>query len=485
MSEQPTGAVETRKDAGKGPGADVKLWVDAIAIQDREEEAWRKAAQETIETYRDEKQGKANGNRGKRFNILFANIETQLPAIYNSAPAPDVRRRFADEDEVGKIGAQIIERALSYSLDAYDFDGTMQAAVLDMLLPGRGVARVRYNPITDASGNVAYETATCEHVPWQSFRRGPGRRWEDVPWVSFDHHLTRDQLVELSPEHGKNVALDTTVSGAEDRFKDVKQPPDLFMRAYVREVWDKEKREVLFIAPGYAAAPLRVEEDPLGLEGFFPTPRPLYAVSTTDTLVPIEEYRLYKDQAEELDLITRRIAKIVAAIKARGVYAATEGAGVMESLQKASDGELVPVQNLMGLISQNGGIDKAIWMWPIDTLAAVLKELYVQREQIKQAIFEITGLADIMRGSTESSETATAQQIKAQWGSLRVQRRQADVARFARDLLRLKAEIISTKFSWQTLEMVSGIRLPTQADKQMAQQALMQAQAAAQQAAPQ
>jgi hypothetical protein len=477
MAEQPTGSLETRAEAGEGEKGQVKLWNDAFSIADKEEEDWRKAAAKVVETYRDESMGKANSKREDRFNILFANVETQLPAIYNSVPSPDVRRRFNDEDPAAKIGAQIVERCLSSSIDQYDFDATMQAAVKDMLLVGRGVSRVRYDPILGEDGKVAYETAACEHVPWQLFRRGPGRRWEDVPYVAFIHYLTREQLVELSPKHGRVVKLDAMVDGAAERFQDVKQPPDLFSRAEVREVWDKDKRQVLFIAPGYSVAPLRVEDDPLGLEGFFPCPRPMYAIETTDTLVPIEEYRLYKDQAKELNVVTRRISAIINVLKWRGIYAGSEDSGgVLTALTNAQDGELVPGQNMMGMVSQGGGIDKAIWMMPIDVAAGVLTALYEQRDQIKQTIFEITGLADIMRGQSDSDETLGAQQIKAQWGSLRVQRRQAEVARYARDLMRKKAEIICTKFSWETLAMMSGIKLPSQQDKQMAQQMLMQMQ---------
>ena len=57
-----------------------------------------------------------------------------------------------------------------------------------------------------------------------------------------------------------------------------------------------------------------------------------------------------------------------------------------------------------------------------ETAAAVLNFLYQQREQSKQAIYEITGISDIVRGASHSSETATAQQIKTEWGSLRIKK---------------------------------------------------------------
>jgi hypothetical protein len=48
-------------------------------------------------------------------------------------------------------------------------------------------------------------------------------------------------------------------------------------------------------------------DDPLGLEGFFPCPKPLYATTTSDTLVPVPDFVLYQDQAMELDILSDRI----------------------------------------------------------------------------------------------------------------------------------------------------------------------------------
>jgi hypothetical protein len=40
---------------------------------------------------------------------------------------------------------------------------------------------------------------------------------------------------------------------------------------------------------------------------------------------------------------------------------------------------------------------------------------------------------------------------------------QAEVQRFARDLFRLKAEIIAGKFSFDTMMLMTGLNFPTQA----------------------
>jgi hypothetical protein len=489
MSDSETDAsreFETRADAGEGDAGLVKLWLSAIHQASKEEENWRKEAETVVKRYRQEEL--AAGETQNRFNILFASVETTVPALYNSVPVPDVRRRFGDKDETAKVGAQIIERAVSYMVDGYDFDDVMETAVRDNELVGRAVTRVRYVPYTatdkEIGEQVVWEEAVCEHVPWANFRRGPGKTWAEIPWIAFELFLTRKQLLALSPELGGKVNLDVQIS-VDDKTEAGGPPPEIFKRARAWEIWDKERREVLFIAPSFKEQPLKVEPDPLGLMGFYPIPRPLYAIKTSDSLVPIPLYRMFKHQAEELDRVTQRIMALVSVLKWRGIR---DGSiSEFENLKDAEDGELVPMQDAAALYAQAGGLEKAVWMLPIDKLITVVRELSLHREEIKQVIFEITGIADIMRGQTDPRETKGAQQIKTQWGSLRIQRRQAEVARYARDLFRMKAEIISNKFSEQTLQLMTGIQLPSQQEKQQAQAMMqaMQAQQQAQQAAPQ
>jgi len=450
--ETASGAVfDTRADAGQGDAGLVKLWLEAIALADNTEEDWRKRASAAIDIYRDtEKDRKA-----KRFNILHTNTETLAPALYNSTPIPDVRPRYMAGNPVDKAVAQVLERSLSFSIDTYDFDAVMHAAVKDRLLPGRAVSRVRYEPKFAEDGTVAYEAVTCEPVEWADFRIGPARVWSKTPWIAFRHYLTREQVVALNQKIGATIPLDSAVDGAK-KDDDDNRAPDVFKRLQVWEIWDKEAREVLFIAPSYKQAPLKRDADPLQLEGFFPIPRPMLAIETPDTQTPIELYRIYKDQAEELDLVTRRITALTAVMKARGIYAAPMS-GAFSQLESAKDGDFVPADNVEQFMQ--GGLDNAVWQWPIETVSAVLERLYLARDQIKATIFEITGVADVMRGQTDANETLGAQQLKAQWGSLRLQRQQGDVQRYARDLLRLKAEIIATKFSAQTLSMISGIQV--------------------------
>ena len=480
------GTLVTPEDAGKGAPGVVARWIAELDLSDKVEKNWRERAKDVQERYRDEKtQNERRYSSSNRYNILYSNIQTICPALYNQSPTPDVRRRYRDADPVGKEIAEVLERCLSFTMDDCDFDRYMRLAIKDQQICGRGVTRVRYDPVfgeeSDEMGDpyddLKGEEVKFQHVNWADFRHGPGRTWEEVEWIAFSHLMTRDALRDkFGDKIGDEVELDYTPIGMEDKDGDV--VADTFKRATVWEIWCSRQKEVIFISKTLKERPLKTDPDPLQLRGFFPTPRPLYATENTDSLVPVEPFRFYRDQANELDNITRRISGIIAACKVRGIYDST--ITEMSNLMDAGENMMVPAQDVLPLM-QSGGLDKAIWMWPIEKIAGVLNELYNQREQIKKTIYEITGIADIMRGSTASSETLGAQQLKVQFGTMRLDDMGRDVQRYARDLVRITAEIISETFSPDSIAMMTDIKLPSQEEKMMAQQ---QAQMMAQQQQP-
>ncbi|MFO0448723.1 MAG: hypothetical protein ACK52I_08675, partial [Pseudomonadota bacterium] len=451
----------------------VKMWIAAIDAADKEEKDWRKEADEIVQIYRSEHEQEKN----QAFNILYSNTETALHAVYNSTPVPDIRRRYNDPGPAAKAVADMLERAISFSVDQYDFDAVVRASVFDGLTAGRGVARVRYSAST-TDDQVVDQLVTSEYVPWKNFRRGPGLVWDDVEWVAFKHYLSREQLVELAGEEiGNAVELDhDTRTGGEPKQQEkdgALDPSEVFLRACVWEIWDRMTKQVLFIAPCYEQAPIRAEDDPLQLTGFLPVPRPIQPLDTPCDLIPVPPYRAYKHLAEELNEVTTRIKRLVRQIRVRGMYASSSAD--VEQIIRADDGELVPVVGLEAFID-GGGLEKAIAWWPIDPQVNAIQQLVAHREQIKTTIYEVSGLADIMRGNSNAQETLGAQQIKAQWGSLRIQRVQADVQRFCRDLFRMKAELIAQNFDLGMLQEMTGIKLASQQEKMAAQQQAMQAE---------
>jgi len=472
-------STDTKADFGKGPNAVVRRWLKELDLAEKTEKDWREVGEKIWKRYR------GTQRRKNSFNILWSNTETLAPALFNTPPSPDVRRRFRDDDPVGKITSQILERCLEFQTDTEQFMGCVKQDVLDAILPGRGVSRIKYvpalvpgpaqppvegaaapaegsTPTETPEGNeiVAWEQAEIEHVQWDDFRRGPGKVWAEVQWIAFRHRMTREELEDLC---GKEMAREITLDKCQDETIDKDEHlRTVFGTAEVWEMWCREDRKVRYICAGYTKAPLKTLDDPTKFIDFYPCPRPLYAISDSSCLIPTALFEQYREQADELDSISGRINRIVAALKVRGVYDAT----IVEfgELMRADDNKLIPSQNasVMQQYLDKGGLEKAIYWMPIEQAAKVLTELYNQREQCKQIIYELSGIADVRRGATDPNETLGAQKLKADFGNQRISGLKLEVERYVRELMRLMAELISEKFSPETLLRMSQLQIPTE-----------------------
>jgi hypothetical protein len=197
-------------------------------------------------------------------------------------------------------------------------------------------------------------------------------------------------------------------------------------------------------------------------------------------LLPVAMYKLYENQAKELNRITVRLGKVVEALKVRGIYDGNLGSQLGDLFGQA-DNTLIPAESASSLASEKG-LDNAIWFMPIEKLIVVATNLIAAREQCKRVIYEITGVSDIIRGQSVASETLGAQKIKESWGTMRLKRLQKEVQRYSRDVLRLMLEIAATKFSVETWASATGLPFVTSTQKQQAQMIaqLQQQQAIAQ-----
>ena len=483
----------------------VDKWLHVISQYDNEFKKWEARATKIVKRYRDDNRN-ANTNETAKFNILWSNVQTLIPAVYAKLPKAVAQRRFGDNDPVGRVAGSLIERALDFEIEHYpDFRATMKHAVEDRFLGGRGVAWVRYEPhvrqldmpedglqVTEdvenesAEGQTAegaentdngiageepqeeieYECAPTDYVHWKDFGHSVARTWEEVTCVWRWVYMTKEALTErFGAKMAKSIPLD---SGAET-LATYNQSQKERTRAKICELWDKESGKVYWLSKN---CPNLIDErdDPLELDQFFPCAKPLYSTTTSDSLIPVPDFVIYQDQANELDILSDRIDGLVKALRIRGVYDASQPA-LQRLLTEGDNNSLIPVDKWMAF-SEKGGLKGSIDILPIDMLASALLNCYRAREDIKGQIYEITGISDIIRGQTSASETATAQQIKGQYAGLRLRSMQEEVALFASELIRLKAQVICTKFQPQTILLYAAAGQMSQEDQQMIPQAI-------------
>lgn len=458
-----------------------KQWIAEIQMALRRESDFRKEGRDILSIYQGEESARTP------FNILYSNTETLSPALYNQTPTPVVKRRYDDADPTAKQVASLIQRALKFLIDDTNptetgFNEAMVDAVTQALLPGRGITRFAYdadveNDENDEPRKIKAETVCIYSIDWDSYVHGYAKKWRDVPWCAYkEPAMTKEEMTEM---FGEAIAKEVPVkaptasnagsesTGTKDEGKRLAVPETSFV-AEIWQIWDKASGMVYWVATDYPDKILKQQEPATKHRGFYPSPQPLHFFQRVGDLTPKALYSMYKSQAEEINLMTARIKGIIRACKVRGAYDST--ISEMEKVLQSEENKLIPIPNATALYAQAGGLDRAIWLYPIEKLVSVLQALYQEREAAKQVLYEITGIADIMRGASVASETLGAQQIKAQWGTMRLKRMQAATAGYVRDCLRLMSEIVLSNFSPDTIQKMTNTMFLTQAQKAQVQQ---------------
>jgi hypothetical protein len=301
---------------------------------------------------------------------------------------------------------------------------------------------------------ILRESTPVDFINWSDFFTFPvrARIWREVTTVCKRIFMSREQLKKrFGEEIGKGIPLQKDKRG--DRTQNTTLMPADQDKAQVYEIWDKPTETVYWIAEGYDYL-CDMEDDPLELENFFPCPPPLYANSTTDSLIPVPDFLQYQDQAIQIDELSQRIAMLAKACKVAGVYNA-QAKDIQRLLNESVENELIPV-DAWAAFAEGGGVEGNISLLPLKEIIGVINELMmVKKEQIEE-MDRLTGINDIMRGTSDARETLGGVRIKSNNTGTRLTNRQNEVARFARDTLRIMADIMCKHFSPQSLIEVSG-----------------------------
>lgn len=487
-------------------------WHHEIEAYEREFLQWKNACVAINKLYRRE-------NSASKFSILWANIQTLQPAVYARIPQAVVSRRFKDSDPVARTAIEVLERGVNYTLDAYDFDQVMRQGRDDYLLYARASAWLRYEPtmrtvpLEDAqTGDDPYQTddleedgepkedetepSTYEEIDFErvcvdyvhrdDFGHSVSRTWGEVWAVWRKVYLTRDELVDRFAGEdkagnvlGKKIPLDHTPKGvASDADPETRERT---CKATIYEIWSKRDRKVYFVAKDYPDI-LEEVEPFLKLASFWPCPKPAYGTLINDSLIPTPDYKYYEEQATEINTLTAKIAILEKSLKLAGFYPSgpsQDGADAIRQAMSTKELEvtLVPVQG-WAAFAEKGGANQIVWI-PLGQVIEALRACIELREQLIGDIYQITGISDIVRGDTNPNETATAQGLKSQWGSIRIRDRQMELARFANDIMTIASEIIAEKFQPQTLEQMTGVDLLPPEGLEQAQMFIAQSQAMA------
>lgn len=442
---------------------EVKKWIDRISSAEKKWKIYHDLIKEIRDYYKNDK-------KKNKQNIFWSSIETLKPFIYFKPPTPYVERKSKTDNPVEDCACKMLEKALVHNLESQDFDGVIKYARNDYLLSGLGLTYEKYVPTfktvmqevvtPDAVMNAEVEVLDsakvettyidpqkllmdCNHVAV----------WEDCEWVAQIIEMTKQEVID---QFGEQIAVKILDAGLDEQEERERQTE-------VYRIWDKKDGKIIYLSKEVKDEFLRVDDDVLKIEGFYPFAKPVFATLANDGLIPVPDYSEIKCQLDELDGVNSRMRLTMQALKVSGAY---DGAFPELANLLNKDVTLIEV-NDFEKVREKGGIEGFVGFMPIAQYIDALAALAERRAQLIQAIYEITGVSDIMRGNSDPSETATAVTKKTNFGTLRNQDRQNDFQRYLTDVLKIKAEILC--------EMLTPELLAEFAEPNTAPDVLMQA----------
>ena len=477
-------SINSESDFANTPNGLAQKWQTEIQASQQELLKFHQDANRITQRYLDKRDAYAKDE--SKVNLFWSTTQVLLSMLYARPPKADVARSFQDyDDDVARVSGTILQRLLNRAFDdnVSAWDSAVRQGIEDWLVVGEGQIWLRYEVTTEPyeipavfdefgqelspaqeAERIVNEDAPCDYIYWEDFFYSPARTWHEIRWVARRVFMTKDQLVA---RFGEAIAAQVPLGNysKKDQVNDQSPKHDPWNKAEVFEIWCKEKRKVYWYAKSCDVI-LDVKDDPLGLDGFFPCPKPLAANVTSSNFMPRADYIFAQDQFNELDEINTRITWLTRAAKVVGVYDKS-AEGIQRVFNQGAENQLIPVDN-WAMFAEKGGIKGQVDWIPITEVVNAIDHLRQYRQDKVVQIYEVLGVSDIMRGSSKASETAAAQQIKAQFGSTRIQLKQFYIADWITQALRIKAEIICKHFQPETIIKRSNIERTPDAPLAMA-----------------
>lgn len=455
----------------------VKRYLSEVARYDKSSSDWYEEGENIVKLYMSESD---TGKGSRKFPLLYSNVQTLQPNVYVKPPAVLCSRRYKDRDPIGRTAAEILERGTNTTFELYGVDEVFRMVRDDRLLPGRGQAWVRYEadieqqdviisvPDPQSGENieqsvsqdkVTAERACIDYVYWSDFGHNVARIWKDVWLVWRIVYKTKDEVIDrFGSEKAASLNYSSKLNAGSYKSSDSNDSTNEYCQIY--EFWDKRNKVVAWLADGESEF-LDFGEPPINFSGFFPCPEPCYATKTSKGLIPKPDYIYYRDSAKQINDLTDKIHNLSRWLIVKGFIPSgpsTIADPIEEALRDKGNAELfVPVESMTEW-AEKGGAAKLIDWLPIDQIVAALQAAIQARSQLVQDVYQLTGIADILRGQSDPDETFGAVNLRAQTGTRRLRNTKDEIARFCRDIARLTAEVIAEQFSPQSLAEISGFR---------------------------
>lgn len=415
------------------------------------------------------------------FPIYWSCCKTLEPAYYSRDPKIISKRRNGIEDEMALTMSLIDQRLGQYLVETGHFSEAMRGAVADYMHGAKATVQVVYTAEKEPK-RVPLQMLTAEGAEPTYYESDPADPYteevmqddegyfyngeqvaEDTQQlflapVLFDEVLhtpeakTSAEITEIAYKFcldyeqaeakfnsGKDKTLPYKTSKVygEDKFSDETEEgasPGKKLEGW--EIYCKHSKMTYWVCEEYKDDFLAKEPDPLGLKDFFPSPAFILQNKSRKSLYPTPTWVYLEATANQLHNLYERIFKLIKSIRRRAlVYGASPE--LIQALNSLGDNEFIAAPQISDILDK-GGIQNLIHYVPVQELVAAINEAMTLEEHFKNNFYEFFHVPDILRGTSDPAETASAQEIKsdAAHDSFKFDKKQiTDLARNAAEMM--------------------------------------------------
>ena len=444
-------------------------WEEELRKSKEDREQFENDAKRSINLYK--KKYKLD-DCARTMGIWWQTVNTLLPAYFSKIPKVDVELRKKRGGELERLAALAWENATQYTIEEdFDFYSVGHPSVLQFILAGQAVLWARYSAefekkpykyalndederegayeengvryIEEEIDEVASEKAVLDFIGYQDYRESIARTDNEISWRARRAFMSREQVSSKFGEEEENK-FNYNSYPDDINAKDVEQKYE--GKAAVWEIWCKDTNKVYFLHHGKEKF-LKENDVPVSFNNFWPCVV-LNANSDPDSITPFGDYVELEDLILEVERLTTRIHATLQAIRANFMYGKALGDKIEDILSDDLKG--IPVNKP----TANKTLADSIEFLNVDPYIKTLTVLTQSRETALNKLYEACGVSDLIRGNSIAIKTATANQLEANYSSLRFSVRRNQVARFFIDAIEKVAQIVVSKFSDEHLYLI-------------------------------
>jgi len=482
-SDTPVEAGEQKPEESGKPT--VVFWKSQLDAYDNAAKDWKGDVDSAFDEYlntanRGKEQKKSNS---AHFPLFWACVRTIQPAFYSRTPVIVTEKSFKEmRDPIARLAAVMAERLGKYAVRTSAFDRSMQIAVTHFIMAEKSSLRVIFDsaitetqsvnemgqPVTDQS--IDYLNCDTEPMSYKDYRHTPNARHQgEIDWISFDTLLSRSEAEDVFGEQAQHLTYGPAGNAKDkDRTKEIKGLPTHY--ATITEIWDKKKRQVYYLSPGYnewlSHKNNPTGKDPYKLKDFFPCAPFIMGTQGAEDMFTAPAYIQLRDFIDQIHGAFDRVRRLLLALKKVGIFDSAKSE-LAELNGLTSEGQFIGIADLETLLGPGGTLDNLIHFFPTDKIATGVNELKTAIMEFEQKVYDLWGIPDIYRGISDPNETLGAQQLKGKHMSVRFSWLQREVQRLCRDTIEIMVDLYLAKCPDFKLAQIMGFQFMTEEEKQV------------------